>query len=179
MSAAISAAAITPLLFFKRDATAGRGRRNCVDMPLPPSIAGPRSAGPDPISNRTYPFLVAGNGVTSHIPGEFRTQQGGYLRAGGLRRAADPWRRPAARLHLGLLHLEGEPSGRAATGDAHPDRARPADLVLGRLSPGTRKGAGRKHGSSVARKECYVIRSATRDRHPESELPLKERCDLR
>jgi hypothetical protein len=82
-----------------------------------------------------------------------------------MRRAADLWRRPAARLRLGRLHLEGEPSGRAASGDAHPDRARPTDLVL--------------RGPSVARKECHVIRSATRNRHPEPEIPVKERCDLR
>jgi len=91
-----------------------------------------------------------------------------------LRRAAGLWRRPAARLRLGRLHLEGEPRSRAASTDAHPDRACPADLVLRRLSPGTGPGAGRKHGPSVARKECHVIRSATRNRHPESEIPSRK-----
>src|SRR6266550_3250412 len=166
MKAAANTTAIGPLLFFRRDTTARHGKRNFLDMPdLLRLLPRPYSSGRMMLQKATFPSNSARNKT-----------EGASRR---LRRAAGLWRRPAARLRLGRLHLEGEPRGRAASSDAHPDRACPADLVLRRLSPGTRPGAGREHGPSVARKECHVIRSATRNRHPESEIPVKEGRDLR
>ena len=146
-----------PLLFFRRDATAGRGRRNCVDMPVPPSIAGPRSAGPDPTSNRTHPIpRVSGRRYKSYtwrVAGRNKAKSGGSL--------AETRRSPSPRARAPGT----EPRGRAALVDAHPNRARPADLTS--ECPSCRsRGAPRR-----------PLRHRNRRREPE--IPVKERCDLR